>query len=67
MGERSSGGQYNRRKTVITTLEKQLVSGVKPLKNTGTPVKNKLDEQPLTEGDIKRINKELTVLKERTH
>jgi hypothetical protein len=46
----------NRRKTVVARLEKQLVLNEKPLEGKFVP---------LTEGDTKRINKELATLKER--
>lgn len=52
------------RKRVIENLEKQLKSGKKPLKNEEgkTYLKKKTE---LTESDIKRISKELEILKTR--
>lgn len=48
-----------RQKNVLEKLEKQLKSGVKTKKKT-TDVK-----VPLTDADIKRINKEIEILKTR--
>lgn len=48
-----------RQKNVLEKLEKQLKSGVKTQKKT-TDVK-----VPLTDADIKRINKEIEILKTR--
>jgi hypothetical protein len=48
-----------RQKNVLEMLEKQLKSGVKTQKKT-TDVK-----VPLTDADIKRINKEIEILKTR--
>lgn len=63
MTKEQSGVRFNksaaakeRRKKVIVRLENQLVSGKKITKN---------DTVELTTNDVKRINKELTVLKER--
>ena len=50
----------SRQRNVIVMLEKQLKSGVKTQKKT-TDVK-----VPLSDSDIKRINKELETLKSRT-
>ena len=44
----------NRRKNALIRLEQQLESGVKTVK---------FEKQPLTESDIKRINKEIQILK----
>jgi hypothetical protein len=44
----------NRRKNALIRLEQQLESGVKSVK---------FEKQPLTESDIKRINKEILILK----
>ena len=44
----------NRRKNALIRLEQQLKSGVKTVK---------FEKQPLTESDIKRINKEIQTLK----
>lgn len=44
----------NRRKNALIRLEQQLKSGVKTVK---------FEKQPLTESDIKRINKEIQILK----
>lgn len=59
-----------KRKDVIERLENQLKSGVKPQKNKD--ILNILDKTnglfgyiPLTEHDIKRINKEIDILKSR--
>jgi hypothetical protein len=49
-----------RQSNVLKMLEKQLKSGVKTKKKT-TDVKI-----PLTDSDIKRINKEIEILKTRT-
>ena len=49
-----------RQSNVLKMLEKQLKSGVKTKKKT-TDVKI-----PLTDSDIKRINKEIDILKTRT-
>ncbi len=49
-----------RQSNVLKMLEKQLKSGVKTKKKT-TDVK-----VPLTDADIKRINKEIEILKSRT-
>lgn len=43
-----------RRKNALNKLEQQLESGVKTVK---------FEKQPLTESDIKRINKEILTLK----
>ena len=43
-----------RRKNALIRLEQQLESGVKSVK---------FEKQPLTEHDIKRINKEILILK----
>lgn len=63
MTTEQSGVRFNksiaakkRRKKVIVRLENQLVSGKKTIKS---------DTVELTTNDVKRINKELTVLKER--
>lgn len=53
--ESYSSGYKNRIDKVITRLEAQLKSKVKPTKDGGTT--------ELTESDVKRINKELTILK----
>lgn len=50
----------SRQSRVLEMLEKQLKSGVKTKKKT-TDVK-----VPLTDADIKRINKEIEILKSRT-
>lgn len=55
----ATAAKRSRQSRVITMLEKQLKSGVKTQKKT-TDVK-----VPLTDSDIKRINKELDVLKTR--
>lgn len=52
----ATAAKRSRQSRVITMLEKQLKSGVKTQKKT-TDVK-----VPLTDSDIKRINKELEVL-----
>ena len=44
----------NGRKNALIRLEQQLKSGVKTVK---------FEKQPLTESDIKRINKEIQILK----
>jgi hypothetical protein len=49
-----------RRTNVITRLETQLKTGNKP-----TKVEGKVTNVPLDEQDIKRITKELTILKTR--
>lgn len=53
--ESYTAGYKNRIARVITRLEAQLKSGVKPTKDGGTT--------ELTESDVKRVNKELTTLK----
>ena len=53
--------QQSRRRRALDMLENQLKEGFKPSKlkeNRGKPT-------PLTEKDIKRINKEISILKER--
>lgn len=51
--------QVSRKKRALEMLEEQLKSGVKTKKDT-------FDEKiPLTEKDIKRINKEIETLKKR--
>lgn len=56
----ATAAKRSRQSRVIDMLEKQLKSGVKTQKKT-TDVK-----VPLTDSDIKRINKELEILKSRT-
>ena len=53
--ESYNSGYKNRIARVITRLEAQLKSGVKPTKDGGTT--------ELTESDIKRVNKELSIIK----
>lgn len=66
----SIGGVTNRRARTLQRLENQLVSGVKTAKNMelvnldGSP-SNIIATLPLTEQDIIRINKEISVLKTR--
>jgi hypothetical protein len=55
----ATAAKRSRQSRVITMLEKQLKSGVKTQKKT-TDVK-----VPLTETDIKRINKEIDILTKR--
>ena len=55
----ATAAKRSRQSRVIEMLEKQLKSGVKTQKKT-TDVK-----VPLTDSDIKRINKELEVLNKR--
>lgn len=52
--------QRSRKSRALDMLEAQLKSGVKTEKGTRD---NKI---PLTESDIKRINKEIEILKKRT-
>jgi hypothetical protein len=47
-----------RRKGALARLEAQLTSGVKPSKKTNKKV-------PLSKHDVKRIEKEISILKER--
>ena len=57
-----------RREKVIQRLENQLKSGVKhpSIKRTREKLNLKIEGlEPLTESDIKRINSELIILKER--
>jgi hypothetical protein len=56
----ATAAKRSRQSRVIEMLEKQLKSGVKTQKKT-TDVK-----VPLNDSDIKRINKEIEVLKSRT-
>ena len=56
----ATAAKRSRQSRVITMLEKQLKSGVKTQKKT-TDVK-----VPLTDSDIKRINKEIDILTKRT-
>lgn len=56
----ATAAKRSRQSRVMEMLEKQLKSGVKTQKKT-TDVK-----VPLTDSDIKRINKEIEVLKTRT-
>ena len=49
----------NRRKNANTVLEEQLKRGTKPEKVNGRTTSNMI---PLTEGDKKRINKEIEIL-----
>lgn len=53
--ESYTSGYKNRIVRVIDRLEAQLKSKVKPVKDGGTT--------DLTESDVKRVNKELTILK----
>lgn len=55
-----SPAHKQRRRNVISRLEKQLELGVKTIKNS-----KENGVEKLTEKDIKRINKELSILKER--
>jgi Sec7-like guanine-nucleotide exchange factor len=58
-GVKGTVPQVSRRKRVIEMLKAQLKSGVKTKKGT-------LNEKiPLTEKDVKRINKEIEILKTR--
>ena len=56
----ATAAKRSRQSRVLVMLEKQLKSGVKTQKKT-TDVK-----VPLTEADIKRINKEIDILTKRT-
>jgi hypothetical protein len=56
-----SSGVLNRRKRTLQRLETQLKSGVKPLFVEGKQLKASVVD--LTESDIKRIEKEIMVLK----
>lgn len=56
----ATAAKRSRQSRVLVMLEKQLKSGVKTQKKT-TDVK-----VPLTETDIKRINKEIDILTKRT-
>ena len=56
----ATAAKRSRQSRVLVMLEKQLKSGVKTQKKT-TDVK-----VPLTESDIKRINKEIDILTKRT-
>lgn len=59
-------GKVNQRRiNVVSRLEEQLKSGKKALKNVGLPTSATDEYIPLTENDIKRINKEIEVLKSR--
>lgn len=66
----SIGGVTNRKKLALSRLESQLISGVKTAKNMelvnldGSP-SNIIATLPLTDSDIIRINKEISVLKTR--
>ncbi len=51
----------NRRKNALIRLEQQLESGVKSVKSKDRVIDNAT--LPLTEHDIKRINKEILTLK----
>jgi hypothetical protein len=55
---RNKVAENNKRISALQRLENQLKSGVKPEKGYSLTI-------PLTEGDVKRINKEISVLKSR--
>lgn len=61
--------KQTRRKNALVRLEKQLVSGVKPITKISimrTPSEQAIPKtEPLTEHDVKRIKKEIATLKER--
>lgn len=67
MGKNRQGGVNTRRITAIKALEQQLKDGSKILAKRFVPVdsQDKLVITTLTESDIKRINKEIAVLKTR--
>lgn len=56
--------QISRNERTITLLERQLKSGVKRLTNKMTKELG-METAPYTEGDIKRINKEIETLRKR--
>lgn len=62
MKPKTKGGAIlnTRRKSALDRLEKQLKSGVKPIKNQ---IGNHLGQVDLNEHDIKRIEKEILTLK----
>lgn len=63
-----SNGQTNdRRIKVLNTLTSQLASGLKPEKKVPllTRATTGGNDEPLTEGDIKRIKNEISILKTR--
>jgi hypothetical protein len=71
MSQRTSGGVYNRRKSALHRLENQLKAGFKHYKVV-QPVNGNMgrrsatletEKVPFTEADIKRINKEISILK----
>ena len=55
----NKSGAISRRKSALARLEKQLKDGTKPSKE------NPKEKIPLTSADIKRINSELQILKNR--
>lgn len=70
MSNKTNGVKWNksskskqRRKSVIERLETQLKSGVKPIE--AMRLSKDKSTQPLTDLDIKRINKEIETLKQR--
>jgi hypothetical protein len=54
-----------RRKSVINRLETQLAAGIKIVSKKASNGARVIAEEELTESDVKRIKKELSVLKER--
>lgn len=65
----SIGGVTNRKKSALSRLENQLISGVKTAKSDVAPINgykhHEIGALPLTEQDIIRVNKEISVLKTR--
>lgn len=61
MKPKIKGGEIlrNRRKSALSRLEKQLLTGMKPVKGSSVV------QEELTEADIKRIKKEIETLKTR--
>lgn len=59
----STGGVTNRRKSALKRLENQLKGGHKVVKGSKP---NAISSEPLTDFDITRITKEISILKTKT-
>lgn len=57
------GGVRNRRSRALSRLQEQLKSGVKPIINKDAPEAGMYITIPLEEKDVKRIKREIEVLK----
>ena len=64
----NSGGRVNQRRIdVKKRLEKQLKDGTKPVQSTKNEFVKFGTTEPLTEVDIKRIEKEISILESRIY